>query len=54
MVAVRLKGRPFTDVIADMVDRVIAVNRLDETSAARVRQRLAEAVEPGVDQPEAA
>jgi len=54
VVAVRLTGRPFTDVTADMVDGVIAVNRLDEAAAARLRPPLAEAVEPEVDQPEAA
>lgn len=54
MVAVRLKGRPFTEVTADMVDGVIAVNQLDETAAARLRPALAEAVAPEVDQPEAA
>ena len=54
MVAVRLKGRPFTDVTADMVDGVIAVNRLDEAAVARLRPPLAESVAPEVDQPEAA
>jgi len=33
---------------------VIAVNRLDETAAARMRPVLAEAVEPSVTHPEAA
>jgi hypothetical protein len=54
VVAVRLKGRPFPEVTADMVDGVIAVNRLDETAAARMRPVLTEAIEPEVDQPEAA
>ena len=54
VVAVRLKGRPFPEVTADMVDGVIAVNRLDEAAAARLRPVLAEAVEPELDQPEAA
>ena len=54
VVAVRLKGRPFPEVTADMVDGVIAVNRLDETAAARMRPVLAEAVQSEVDQPEAA
>jgi hypothetical protein len=54
VVAVRLKGRPFPEVTADMVDGVIAVNRLDETAAARLRPVLAEAVQSEVDQPEAA
>jgi hypothetical protein len=54
VVAVCLKGRPFADVTADMVDGVIAVNRLDDTAAARMRPILAEATEPPVTHPEAA
>ena len=54
VVAVLLRGRPFSDVTADMVDGVIAVNGLDETAAARMRPVLAEAVEPSVTHPEAA
>ena len=54
VVAVRLKGRPFADVTADMVEGVIAVNRLDDTAAARMRPVLAEAAEPPVTHPEAA
>jgi hypothetical protein len=54
VVAVRLKGRPFADVTADMVDGVIAVNRLDDTAAARMRPILAAAAEPPVTHPEAA
>jgi hypothetical protein len=54
VVAVRLKGRPFADVTADMVDGVIAVNRLDDTAAARMRPILVEATEPPVTHPEAA
>jgi hypothetical protein len=54
VVAVRLRGRPFADVASDMVEGVLAVNRLDETAAARMRPLLREAVEPGAIQPEAA
>lgn len=54
VVAVRLRGRPFAEVAADMVEGVLAVNRLDETAAARMRPLLAEAVDEGVDQPAAA
>lgn len=54
VVAVRLRGRPFAEVAADMVEGVLAVNRLDETAAARMRPVLAEAVDEGVDQPAAA
>ena len=54
VVAVRLRGRPFADVAFDMVEGVLAVNRLDETAAARMRPLLCQAVEPEVDQPAAA
>jgi hypothetical protein len=48
VVAVRLKGRPFAEVAADMVEGVLVVNRLDDTASARMRPPLAEAVEPPV------
>jgi hypothetical protein len=54
VIAVRLKGRPFADVVSDMVEGVLAVNRLDGTAAARLRPLLAEAVDPPVDHPAAA
>jgi len=43
-VAVRLKGRPWPAVIADMIDGVIAVNQLSSAKANRVRADLWDAV----------
>jgi hypothetical protein len=54
VVAVQLKGRAFADVAADMVEGVLVVNRLTGDAAIRMRPLLAEAVEPGARQPEAA
>jgi hypothetical protein len=54
VVAVQLKGRPFNEVAADMVDGVLVVNRLADDASARLRPVLAEAAQPTVDQPEAA
>src|SRR5262245_64617276 len=50
VVAVRMKGRPFDAVVLDMVDGVIAANRLEGPSAIRVRTALLRAV--GVPLPE--
>lgn len=52
VVSVRLRGRPFPEVIADMVDGVLAANRVPPADAPRVRARLtaefdAPAPEPG-------
>ena len=54
VVAVRLRGRPFAEVASDMVEGVLAVNRIDETAADRLRPLLHQAIEPAVDQPAAA
>jgi hypothetical protein len=54
VVAVRLRDRPFADVASDMVEGVLAVNRLDEAAADRMRPLLGQAVDPEVDQPAAA
>jgi hypothetical protein len=54
VVAVRLRDRPFADVASDMVEGVLAVNRLDETAAARMRPLLHQAIDPAADQPAAA
>jgi hypothetical protein len=54
VVAVRLRGRPFADVAADMVDGVLAVNRVEGTVAARMRPLLRQAIEPAVEEPAAA
>jgi hypothetical protein len=44
VVAVRMRGRPGADVIADMVEGVIVANGLDGGRAARVREALFSAV----------
>jgi hypothetical protein len=54
VVAVRLRDRPFAEVASDMVEGVLAVNRLDETAAARMRPLLHQAVDSTVDHPVAA
>ena len=45
-VAVRLHGRPFPAVLADLVEGVIVANRLDPVAAGRARSDLWEALEP--------
>jgi hypothetical protein len=40
VVAVRLRGRSFADVVADMIDGVLAANGLAGGDAAAVRARL--------------
>lgn len=44
-VAVRLKGRPWVAVLADMIDGVVAANGLVGAEAAGIRTRLWAAVE---------
>jgi len=39
-VAVRLRGRPFVAVVADMVEGVVVANELSGTDATRVRTAL--------------
>jgi hypothetical protein len=45
VVSVRLRGRPFADVTADMVEGVVVANRLRGEAARRLRDALAAAVE---------
>ena len=40
VVSVRLRGRPFADVVTDMVDGVLAANRVAPADASRLRARL--------------
>ena len=54
VVSVRMKGRPFADVLADMVEGVVVVNRLADEAASHLRPVLAGAAGPDVDQPQAA
>ena len=51
VVSVRLRGRPWVAVLADMIDGVVAVNRLDARRANRARADLwhVVAVHAGVD-----
>lgn len=52
VVSVQLKGRPFDEVRADMVEGVIVVNQLDGEAALRFRTALLEALgAPVVQQP---
>ena len=44
-VSVRLKGRPWVAVLADMIDGVLAANRLEGAEATRLRTTLWTAVE---------
>ncbi len=46
-VAVRLGGRPFAAVVADMVEGVLAANELADVDAARWRRELWAAVDQG-------
>jgi hypothetical protein len=47
VVSVRLRGRPFEAATADMVDGVLAANRVPEIDRARVRAALADALVDG-------
>ncbi|MFM8992736.1 MAG: hypothetical protein ACKOJG_00810 [Actinomycetota bacterium] len=40
VVAVAVKGRPLAAVVADMIEGVVVLNRLDAADAARVRSAL--------------
>lgn len=51
VVSVRLGGRPFAAVLADMVDGVVAANRLEGPAADRCRAALWEAVASEVSEP---
>ena len=53
MVSVRLRDRPFAEVVTDMVDGVLAANRVPETEAPRVRAVLTAALEDRPIEPEA-
>jgi hypothetical protein len=47
VVAVRLRGRPWSAVIADMIEGVIVVNELPVPAATRLRTELWELLAPG-------
>ena len=44
VVSVRLRGRPFAEVMADMVDGVLAANRVPPADAPRVRTFLTQSL----------
>ena len=44
VVSVRLRERPFAEVVADMVDGVLAANRVPPADAPRLRSRLVAAL----------
>ena len=46
IVAVRLRGRPFAEVVADMVEGVVVTNGLEGGAATPVRSMLLAALEP--------
>ena len=56
VVSVRLRGRPFADVVRDMVDGVLAANGVAPADAPRVRAQLTAALDttPVVEAPRAA
>jgi hypothetical protein len=55
VVAVAVRGRPFRDIARDMVDGVLAANRLSGAGATRVRAALLAAVtDPAPDRSAAA
>jgi hypothetical protein len=45
-VSVRVKGRPLTAVVADMIEGAVVANRLQSPRADRLRAELWEAAEP--------
>ena len=45
VVSVRLRERPFVEVVADMVDGVLAANQVAPTDAPRMRARLTAALD---------
>jgi hypothetical protein len=51
VVSVRLRGRPWAAVVADMIDGVVAVNRLDVRRANRARADLWHSVAADVGAP---
>jgi hypothetical protein len=51
VVSVRLRGRPFAEVVTDMVDGVLAANRVATPDVPRLRARLAAALAAPLDTP---
>lgn len=51
VVAVRLRGRPFEAVLADMVEGIVVANRLDPDAARRTRVLLLQAARAALGDP---
>src|SRR4029079_10906769 len=49
VVSVRLRGRPFAEVVADMVDGVLAANQVPAPDASRLRARLTATLDTSPD-----
>src|SRR6478735_12287741 len=49
VVSVRLRGRPFAEVLADMVDGVLAANQVSAADGPRVRSRLVASLDTALD-----
>jgi hypothetical protein len=50
IIAVRLRGRPFADVVADVVEGVVVANAVPKRSVRQVRRQLLAAVERSLAQ----
>ncbi len=53
MVSVRLRGRPFDDAVTDMIEGVLAANRVPESDSPRVRELLLAALADALAEPAA-
>jgi hypothetical protein len=49
VVSVRLRDRPFAEVVADMVDGVLAANQVPAADGPRVRSRLISSLDAALD-----
>jgi len=49
IVAVRVRGRPFSDVVADVIEGVLVSNGIPQGRNMRTRRRLLQAVEGVLD-----
>jgi len=52
VVAIRIRGRPWSAVLADMIEGVVAANRLSAAAADQCRTELWRLVEPPRATPE--
>lgn len=49
VVAIRVRGRPFAAVVADMIEGVVVANRLDAAAASTLRDRLWATMTPAIE-----